>query len=152
MAKAPKTSRRKPAKKLQTPVGAEAKPEVAAATAGAAEAKVADGQIAAATADPAGAGAASAAAPEQSRDAAGAAATDRKAASDEGKEPGATHQPPVAEQVPDGELTRVLVASVSPKGRRRIGQAFGPEPTELFVSDATLERLRADPQLIVKVG
>lgn len=52
----------------------------------------------------------------------------------------------------EGELTRVLVASVSLNGRRRAGQGFGPEPVELQVSDATLELLEADPQLIVKRG
>ena len=150
MVKAP-SKRTARAKKLQTPVGAEVQPGGAAAPSELAEAKVAEAKGAAAV-DPVGAGAVSAAAPEQSRDAADAAATDRKAAADEGKQPGATHQPPVAEPVPAGGLTRVLVTSVSPKGRRRVGQAFTTDPTELRVSDATLEQLRNDPLLVVKVG
>lgn len=64
--------------------------------------------------------------------------------------PGVGAEP--APPAPAGGLTRVLVASKSPQGRRRAGQAFGPEPLELTVSDATLQLLEGDPQLIVKRG
>lgn len=147
MARRPAAGGRKAATKLQTPDGADAKPEVAAALSGAAEAKATEGKGSVA-ADPPGAGAASTAAPEHSREQADVTAADRKAAADEGKQPEETVQPPVVE----GELTRVSVRSVSPKGRRRAGQAFGPEPLELHVSAATLELLRGDPLLSVEIG
>jgi len=149
MAKAPATGRRKSAKKLQTPVGAEVQPEGAAASSELAEAKVAEAQIGTAAVDPVGAGSVSAAAPEQSRDAADAAAPDRKAATDEGIEPGATHRPPVAEPFIEEEMVSVSVASKSRKGRRRAGRAFGPEPVALQVTQTVLEQLRSDPQLTV---
>jgi hypothetical protein len=62
--------------------------------------------------------------------------------------------PPAAtrDEAPSGDLTRVMVASLDPKGRRRAGQSFGPEPVELHVTDATLELLEGDPQLVVKRG
>lgn len=52
---------------------------------------------------------------------------------------------------PSGSLIKVTVRSVSASGRRRAGQAFGPEPVELNVSEATLEQLQGDPQLLVEV-
>ena len=55
-----------------------------------------------------------------------------------------------SDAAPEGELTRVLVASVSARGRRRAGQRFGAEPAELHVSDETLALLEGDPELIVK--
>ena len=58
--------------------------------------------------------------------------------------------PILAQDAPSGDRTRVLVSSVSPQGRRRAGQAFGRDPVELHVSDATLALLEGDPQLIVQ--
>jgi hypothetical protein len=131
---------------LQTSSGAEAEAGAAAAAPVDAEPKAAVAKGAAA-ADPGGAGAGPAPAAEQSREATEGPASDRKAGPEGGTQPEETLRPPVA-----GPLTRALVVSVSRNGRRRAGQAFGPEPVELHVSDATLELLRGDPQLIVKVG
>lgn len=83
------------ATKLQDPDGAEDKPEGAAASDGASEAKVAEVKDAAAV-DPARADGAAAAQSEQSRETADAAASDRKAAAEEGSQPEAASRPPVA--------------------------------------------------------
>lgn len=142
------------AKKLQTPSGANAKPEVAAATNGAAEAKDV-GSKAPASADPAGAESASAAPSEQSRDAADVTAPDRKAVADEGKQPEETHQPPVADEFGiDGKTLPLRVRSARPGGRRRAGFAFGPDAIELDADDldeAAVRAILADPQLIVEI-
>lgn len=152
------TKTAKPVTILQTPDGAEAKPEVAAAATGAVEAKVAEAD-GAANVDPAGAGAASAAAPEQSRETADAPAADHgthgsntsvgnpsKADADEGKQPGATPRPPVA------DVTIVRVSTKRPQGRRRAGRAFGTEPVELDTSELSpleLDGLLSDPDLVI---
>lgn len=133
-------------KKLQTPDGAEAKPEVAAAPPVAAEAK-ADNVKDASAADPAGAGAAPTAEPERSRDQTETVAADRKASVEGGNEPQETDRPPVVGPI-------VTVRSRSARGRRRAGLAFGPEPRALTTDEigpVELAALQEDPELIVEL-
>jgi hypothetical protein len=56
----------------------------------------------------------------------------------------------------EAELNSETVTVVGPpKGRRRIGRRFGPEPVEIKMtdlSDGDLETLRSDPTLSVSVS
>src|SRR5690606_32345093 len=106
--------------------GAEAKSEDAAASDGGTEAKVSEAKGADA-ADPAGTASTPAAEAEDSREQAEVAPADRKGATEEGKEPGATARPPVAGPV--------LVVTGPRHGFRRGGFAFGAEPVELTSAD-----------------
>ncbi|WP_036196916.1 hypothetical protein [Meiothermus taiwanensis] len=46
---------------------------------------------------------------------------------------------------------RVKVSTPQPKGRWRIARQWWPEPQEALVSPEELERLQADPLLLVEV-